>query len=80
MRGQDEGKRNQTLSYATKVHRDIGGDSITLDPNGKIVFGNVTFSISASGKLVITGLPTADPLAAGQLWSDSGALTVSSGA
>lgn len=67
------------MSYATKVHRDIGGDSITLDPNGKIVFGNVTFSVNAAGKLVVTGLPTADPHVAGQLWSNGGALTLSTG-
>lgn len=64
--------------YSGKVHRDIGGDSITLDPSGKIVFGNITFSINAAGKLVISGLPTSNP-GAGQLWSNGGALTLSTG-
>lgn len=67
------------MTYATKVHRDIGGDSITLDPNGKIVFGNVTFSINAAGKLVVSGVPVVDPHVDGQLWSNSGVLTVSAG-
>lgn len=32
-----------------------------------------------SGKLLMTGLPTADPHVAGQLWKNSGVLTVSAG-
>lgn len=67
------------MTYSTRIHRDIGGDSITLDPTGKIVFGNVTFSINAAGKLVASGLPTADPHVGGELWANSGALTVSAG-
>lgn len=63
--------------YSAKIHKDVGGDSITLDPNAKIVFGNVTFSINASGKLVVSGLPTTNP-GAGQLYSNSGVLTLGS--
>lgn len=61
--------------YSGKVHRDIDGDSITLDPGAKIIFGNVTFTINAAGKLVVSGLPTSNP-GAGQLWANSNVLTV----
>lgn len=67
------------MTYSTGIHRDIGGDSITIDPSGKIVFGNVTFSVNAAGKLVVAGLPTTDTHVDGELWSNSGALTLSPG-
>ncbi|MFT4116584.1 hypothetical protein [Bradyrhizobium sp.] len=65
--------------YATKVHRDLGGDSLTIDPGGTVNFSGVAFTVNAAGKLVITGLPTADPHVVGQLYSNGGALTVSAG-
>ena len=37
-------------------------------------------TLSASGVVILSDLPTADPLVAGQLWSDAGVLTVSAGA
>ncbi len=44
------------------------------------VTGSVTATtLSASGVVILSGLPTADPAVAGQLWSDSGVLTVSAG-
>lgn len=67
------------MTYSTRIHRDIGGDSITLEPTGKIVFGNVTFSINAAGKLVVSGVPVVDPHVTGQLWANSSALSVSAG-
>jgi hypothetical protein len=36
-------------------------------------------TLSASGVVILSGLPVADPLVAGQLWSDVGVLTVSAG-
>lgn len=65
--------------YSTKVHRDLGGDQLTVEPGGAIKIGNAVFSVNAAGKLLVTGLPTADPLVAGQLWSNGGVLTVSAG-
>lgn len=61
--------------YSAKVHRDVGGDSITLDPGAKIVFGNVTFTVDASGQLVLSGLPTSNP-GPGKLWANTSVLTI----
>ena len=38
-----------------------------------------TGTLTATGAVILSGLPTADPLVAGQLWSNSGVLTVSAG-
>jgi hypothetical protein len=46
---------------------------------GGIQIGNAVFSVNASGKLLFTGLPTADPRVAGQVWANSGVLTLSAG-
>jgi hypothetical protein len=36
-------------------------------------------ALTASGTVILSGLPTSDPSVAGQLWSNSGVLTVSAG-
>jgi len=36
-------------------------------------------TLTASGTVILSGLPTSDPSVAGQLWSNSGVLTVSAG-
>ncbi|MBB4259718.1 MULTISPECIES: hypothetical protein [unclassified Bradyrhizobium] len=66
-------------NYSTKVHRDVGGDQLTVEAGGSIKFGNATFSVNAAGKLIVTGLPTADPHVVGQLWANSNVLTISAG-
>lgn len=52
------------------------------------VAGNVTgdvagavdaTTLSASGVVTLSGLPTSDPTVAGQLWNNAGVLTVSAG-
>lgn len=48
------------------------------------VTGNVTGAVdattlSASGVVTLSGLPTSDPTVAGQLWNNAGVLTVSAG-
>ena len=48
------------------------------------VTGNVTgvvdaTDLTASGVVTFSGLPTSDPAVAGQLWLDTGVLTVSAG-
>lgn len=44
------------------------------------VTGNVTaVTITATGAVIFSGLPTSDPTVAGQLWNNSGVLTVSAG-
>lgn len=65
--------------YSSKVHKDDGGDSLAVEAGGSVTIGNITLTVSADGGLVAIGLPTADPHVAGQVWSNSGALTVSGG-
>lgn len=44
------------------------------------VTGNVTaVTVTATGAVIFSGLPTSDPSVAGQLWNNSGVLTVSAG-
>jgi len=44
------------------------------------VTGNVTaVTITATGAVIFSGLPTSDPSVAGQLYNNSGVLTVSAG-
>lgn len=38
-----------------------------------------TTTLTTSGAVIMTGLPTSDPAVAGQLWANSGVLTVSAG-
>jgi hypothetical protein len=67
------------MSYATKVYKEDGGDKMTVVAGGSIQIGNALFSVNAAGKLLVTGLPTADPHVVGQLWANSNVLTVSAG-
>lgn len=63
----------------TKVYRKPGGDELVVAPGGKIVFGDVTFTIDAGGNVIVTGLPTSEPAAVGALYSNAGVLTISNG-
>jgi len=36
-------------------------------------------TLSASGAVILSGLPTADPHVVGELWNNAGVLTVSAG-
>lgn len=38
-----------------------------------------TAALTATGVVTMSGLPTSDPLVAGQLWNNTGVLTVSAG-
>lgn len=64
----------------TKVYRKPGGDELIVDNGGKLTLGNAVLTIDASARVIVTGLPTANPGVAGALWSNSGILTVSTGA
>lgn len=46
---------------------------------GSFVLGDLTITVDASGNVIFTGLPTADPSVAGALWSNTGVLTLSAG-
>lgn len=38
-----------------------------------------TAALTATGAVILSGLPTSDPTVAGQLWNDTGTLKVSAG-
>ena len=46
---------------------------------GAVTGAVVATTITASGAVILSGLPTSDPSVAGQLWSNVGVLTVSAG-
>lgn len=67
-------------TYNTKIQEQDGGDTLVVAAGGTVEFnGGVTMTTDASGNLILTGLPTADPAVAGALWSNAGVLTVSAG-
>jgi hypothetical protein len=64
----------------TKVYRKPGGDELVVDKGGKLTIAGASFSVDASGNIIVTGLPTANPAVAGALYSNAGVLTISAGA
>lgn len=69
------------------VRSENGFQSITINASTGAVTVNATYgtsattaNLTASGSVIkFTNLPTANPAVAGQLWSNSGVLTVSAG-
>ena len=51
-------------------HVRVGG---TLNGSGTLT------NLTATGTVIFSNLPTSDPAVAGQLWADSGVVTVSAG-
>jgi hypothetical protein len=68
-------------SYNAGVYLEQGGNALVLKPGeGRVKLGDsVVLSVNAAGRVLISGLPTADPGVAGALWNNSGVLTVSAG-
>lgn len=61
------------------VHQPQGGASLNVDSGGSIRLGaGVTLTVNGSN-VILNGLPTADPLVAGALWTNAGVLTRSAG-
>lgn len=58
-------------TYQTKVYEKQGGAEYVVASGGQL-------TVESGGKIVAT-LPTADPHVVGQLWSNSGVVTVSAG-
>ena len=57
----------------------VSTNGFTGDVTGAVT-GNVTaVTVTATGAVIFSGLPTSDPSVAGQLWNNSGVLTVSAG-
>jgi cytoskeletal protein CcmA (bactofilin family) len=46
---------------------------------GSVTGPVVATTLSASGAVILSGLPTSDPTVAGQLWNNLGVLNVSAG-
>ena len=52
---------------------------ITVSGGAVGINGSGDLTINFDGNVIVTGLPTADPVVAGALWSDGGTLKVSAG-
>lgn len=63
-----------TFSGPVKSNNGFEGN-VTGDVTGAV---DAT-TLSASGVVTLSGLPTSDPTVAGQLWNNAGVLTVSAG-
>ncbi len=69
------------------VRSENGFQSITINGSTGAVTVAATYGASATvanltstgGVVILSGLPTANPNVAGQIWSNSGVLTVSAG-
>lgn len=58
-------------TYQSKVYEKQGGKELVVASGGQL-------TVESGGKVVAT-LPTADPHVVGQLWANSGVVTVSAG-
>lgn len=70
-----------TTTFSGPVVSDNGfTGNVTGDVTGDVTGAVTATTITASGAIIFSGLPTADPEVAGQLWSNAGVLNVSAGA
>jgi hypothetical protein len=76
-------EQNATINMEQGGEVLFVGDGGTVDLNGQgsvTVSGTtVTLTIESGAALVLSGIPTADPTNAGEVYSDSGVLTLSGG-
>lgn len=68
------------------VRSQNGFQSITINATTGVVTVDATFGaattvndLTVADVVIMSGLPTADPTVAGQLWNDAGTLKVSAG-
>ena len=67
-------------TFQGPVRSENGFKDITKAANTGVVTEDISISHDGTNSVVIfTDLPTSDPSVAGQLWSNSGVLTVSAG-
>lgn len=64
--------------------QDVRGAHVWLSATGIVIDGGglpvtINCDLKVTGKLILPGLPTADPHSAGQLWNSAGAVHVSAG-
>ena len=73
-------------TFSGPVRSEGGFQVITINGSTGTVTTNATYGANASvvnlatsGTVILSNLPTANPNVAGQIWSNSGVLTVSAG-
>ena len=73
-------------TFSGPVRSQGGFEVITINASTGTVTTTSTYganasvtNLTASGTVILSGLPVADPNVAGQIWSNSGVLTVSAG-
>ena len=67
--------RPQNGFQTVSVNATTGAVTVTSTLGATTSITNLT----ASGTVILSGLPTSDPVVAGQLWNDAGTLKVSAG-
>jgi hypothetical protein len=74
-------------TFSGPVRSEGGFQTVTKNATTGAVTVTATFGtatsttdLTADGVVIFSDLPVADPLVAGQLWSNAGVLTVSAGA
>jgi len=67
-------------TFTGPVRSENGFKDITKNASTGAVTENISITYDGTNSVVIiSDLPTSDPSVAGQLWSDSGVVTVSAG-
>ena len=73
-------------TFSGPVRSEGGFQVITINASTGAVTTNASYganatavNLTASGTVIFSNLPVADPNVAGQIWSNSGVLTVSAG-
>lgn len=67
-------------TFSGPVKSDNGFEgSVTGNVTGDVAGAVAATTLSASGDVILSALPTSDPAVAGQLWNDTGTVKVSAG-
>ena len=67
-------------TFSGPIKSDNGFEgNITGNVTGGVAGAVAATTLSASGAVTLSALPTSDPAVAGQLWNNAGVLTVSAG-
>ena len=71
-----------STTFNGPVRSENGFQSISINASTGTVTVEATYGENMTvtgGTVILTNLPTSDPTVAGQIWSNSGVLTVSAG-
>jgi hypothetical protein len=73
-------------TFTGPVRSEGGFETVVKNPDTGAITTTATFGpetsvdeLTVADVVIFSGLPTSDPLVAGQLWNDLGVLTVSAG-